>query len=258
MIKIYNLTATVNVENKVLKPDANGFRYVNLGALNVENTSGDYYLATNRTLNLFSSPTSLLNKRIRDKKLFGEYKHPKLTPEMRRELSMGESKNWIRRNLMLEDDRLALQIKAIDVFEDPKIIDKKTGKKKIMIKGWVRGFGPYGKIVEDALSNGDTSASFSIRVIANEYKANGRMEIEILIISTWDFVSSPGIAGSSDQFSVATESSEIRIEDIEAIEEYICHNCVVGEGDEMLELKEFVKSVRMVEPSRNNLLKDWR
>jgi hypothetical protein len=254
-VKIATIRCTINVTGKTLVPDEDGFYYVNLGALNVENTSGIFYKADTSVLDLFSNPRSLVNKRIAGKKLFGEYKHPVITPELKAELDRGNSKPWLLRNIELDDDRFALQIREIDLIETD-VVDRVTGLKKILIKGWVKPHGPYGYVVKESLEGKHTSASFSIRVIMRDDQANGRVERTILIVSTWDFVSSPGIEGSTDQHSVATE---LDISDIAALEEALDAGEIVATESDLELIRGATVSLRkgFETEIRGKLLKGW-
>ena len=197
------------------KPDKDGYYYVNVGALNVANTSGVFYEAPEVVLELFKS-TSIAVKRLRERRLYGESKHPNL--ENHKGNNAAGIPKWIVRQTHIDSDRHAIHIRSFDLFETD-ITDTITGKKKILIKAWLKPYGPYGPVVQESFDNPNMDTCFSLRAVAIERMEQGRRIRRITSAVTWDFVPAPGIPGSSsqhsDNFRAVTEEDMAILEDIQ-------------------------------------------
>jgi len=243
------LTMGPKVEHsKTVKKDKDGYYLVNLGALNVENTSGIFYEAGDDVMSAFTGPNSLIKERLEAKCLYAENNHPVHSPELLARAASQDPK--IRKKAMMEinlrtikldPDRYAAHIKSVTYTTIPTVVDKMTGKPKILMTGLVKPFGPFKEQLEDAFENPNISVAFSLRGIAIERNVGGRKTRKVTLGSTWDYVGKPGIPGSTDQAVLGYESAE---EYNIALEETITFNRdaqtdVIGEAD--IKCVEFTK-----------------
>lgn len=205
VLKIITVESKMNPTGIRVKPDADGYYDVNLGAFNSSNTSGEFYKFTDRTKACFESPKSFLVKKIAAKALYGEVEHPIMSPEISRIIHTPEGKaKWMARQLIFRGKNISHHIKSVRLIPT-KIIDPITGVSKIMVKGKIKPYGDYAHYVRDALETGSISAAFSVRTAAIETFENGRVTKEVIAVFTWDAVRSPGITGSTDQGTLGFE-----------------------------------------------------
>ena len=216
VLKFFTITAKINPEGKVLKPDANGYYKVNLGAFNFCNTSGEYYKMTPRVMKCFTDPKSFMVKRIVDKALYGEFDHPSMPDSIRRAIHTPEGKRrWMERQMVFTPELTSHHIKSVTVSET-NVKDPVTGANKFLVTGLIKPFGDKAKHVQEMFENPDMSAAFSIRSAVLETIENGRVTKEVVAIFTYDAVYAPGIKGSTDQHSVGLEIDKSDIEFMEA------------------------------------------
>lgn len=164
-----------------LKPDADGYYQVVLGALDVFNNTGAFYPeATARQL--FQASSSLM-RRIASGNLRGEYGHP--TPEPGMSIDA-----FIARVRRIDEDRICMHIRKVWVDYSFKNLQ---GQPIIAILGEIRPSGPRGPALKDQLENRFEDVCFSIRSLTHDYPANGRMTKNFKMIVTWDYVNEPGL-----------------------------------------------------------------
>lgn len=179
-----------------IKPDANGYYEVVLGAFNINNSSGAYYpLEPVKDLLLSSSN---LMRRIKDRALRSEYGHPR-KGDMR-------PAEFLARVMDILEEKTCNHIMRIELDEQ-RIIDPNTNQTAAVIIGMVYPSGPYGTVLEKQFSNPEESVSYSIRSITNDhFNASGTLIKEIKEIVTWDYVNEPGIHLAKKGFSPSLES----------------------------------------------------
>ena len=183
-----------------LKPNAEGYYTVVLGALDIYNSGGAYYpLAPAKQL--FKESSSLM-RRIASGSLRGEYGHPRMQP--------GQSmRDFVTRVMDIHEQNVCCHIRAVHI--DYTSVRGEDGRPVIAIIGEVRPSGPYGKALKDALENPSENVCFSIRSLTNDISQNGRLEKHLKTVVTWDYVNEPGISVAKKWHSPALESYEEEI-----------------------------------------------
>lgn len=200
-----------------LEKDDRGYYRVVLGAFNAPSKKGHYYAFTKHLENMFSNPNSELMQRIVNRRLYGEFGHPSLSP--------GESlTSFINRFRSIDERNISHHIREINLKE---MRDAK-GNQVVAIYAWVRPHGKWAQTLEIALSNPEENFAFSIRSASDRYDRNGRLEKEIHTIFTWDGVNNPGIEEACTYNGLTAESyteHEFSEGDLAAAEEvanYLC------------------------------------
>jgi len=163
--------------------DEEGYYKIRLGSFNTYNNSGHYWLV--KDINAILGTGTILYERLQDGILFSEYDHPKGLLD----LPLDKQR---QRTLYIDPDRVCAHIKKLEVI--------KTNQKEpgfpypiIHIDGWVKPTGPFAKYLKDYLDTPSINVPFSIRALSKYYKMNGVIIKEPVIVSTWDFVTKPGI-----------------------------------------------------------------
>lgn len=179
-----------------IRPDANGYREVVLGAMNVSNSGGAYY-PLEPVKNLMLSNSSLM-RRLNDRALRSEYGHPR-----RNGMSPIE---FLTRVLDIHEPSVCNHISKIELDEE-RILDKDTGVKVAAVIGLIIPCGPYGNVLEKQFDNPEENVCYSIRSITNDtVDVTGRVTKIIKEIVTWDYVNEPGIQYAKKTYSPSLES----------------------------------------------------
>ena len=253
-LKFFTITARINPEGKVLKPDANGYYTVNFGAFNFSNTSGEYYKMTPRVMSCFTDPKSFMVKRIIDKALYGEFDHPAMPEEINRIIHTPKGKmKWMERQMVFDPKLTSHHIKSVMVKET-NIKDPVTGDNKFLVTGLIKPFGPMAKYVKEMFENPDMSSAFSIRSAVLETMEHGRVTKEVVAIFTYDSVYAPGIKGSTDQHSVGLE---IDSSDIDFMEDLLVNVEGFSQEDANGMLCDLKKTFLEVNSKRASMMKKW-
>jgi hypothetical protein len=193
----YSCTALVG-SNKtgVLKPDADGYYTVVLGALNFFNSAGQYY-PLEPAKKLFDE-SSILVRRAKSGDLRMEYGHPKFQPGM-------SKKDYLYRIMDIYEVNVCAHIAA--VWLDDKVVKDDRGNPIVAILGKIKPSGPHGAVLKEQLENAKENVCFSIRSITDDYRdATGQVFKIIKEIYTWDYVNEPGISAARKWLSPALES----------------------------------------------------
>lgn len=194
----YSCTALLGTQKEgVIKPDADGYYLTVLGALNIENSNGDYY-PYDVAKELFAADSSLM-RRITDGACRAEYGHPKKQPGM-------SNRDFMRRILTIEETQVCAHIKEVTLDFDN--YTDEHGNKIIMILGKVLPQGPYGEYLKKSYENPGENVCFSIRSITNDVVIAGRNHKRLKIIVTWDYVNEPGIKVAKKWMSPSMESMD--------------------------------------------------
>lgn len=192
------LIGTTKIGN--IKPDANGYYEVVLGAFNVHNSGGAWY-PLEPVKNLLLSSSNLM-RRVKDRALRSEYGHPRkdsMTPA-----------EFLARVMDIREQCTCNHIMKIELDEE-RVADKESGKKIAAIVGMIYPSGPYGEVLDRQFKNPEESVSYSIRSITNDrFDSTGTLIKEIKEIVTWDYVNEPGISYAKKGFSPALESHQSR------------------------------------------------
>jgi len=167
----------------VLPVDENGYRTMIVGALNMFNSAGEFYVAE-EAKELIVNSSSAFQRRVARGVLKAEYGHPKPFP--------GQSeRSFAARVLNIDEDRVAAHHKEIWLDFDAKAPD---GKSVIGIMSKVRDSGPFGPTLARSLENKDENVCFSIRAFTDDKMMGGINYRTLRQIITFDYVNEPGMA----------------------------------------------------------------
>ena len=180
-----------------IKADANGYREMVLGAMNVKNSGGAYY-PLEPVKNLLLSNSTLM-RRVKDRALRSEYGHPRrgdMSPVM-----------FLARVMDIHEQSTCNHILRIELDEE-RVVDKETDQKIAAIIGWILPSGPYGDALQKQFENPEENVCYSIRSITNDsVNGQGQLVKAIKEIITWDYVNEPGIQYAKKSYSPALESA---------------------------------------------------
>ena len=193
---MYSCTALVGTNKSGrLKADSNGYREVVLGALNFENSAGEYY-AFDHAKDVIEGSNEL-QRRIKNGQLRGEYGHPKRHDSP-------SARAWLTRVATINEDRISHHLKA--VWFDAQSVKDEKGKKVIAIMGAVRPCGPHGDALSSSFENHEENVAFSIRSFTRDLIERGRVTKYLARVFTWDYVNEPGLSVATKYSAPALES----------------------------------------------------
>lgn len=178
-----------------VRPDADGYYTYVLGALDVENSRGEFY-AYQPAKHMFEDNSALM-RRIKDGTLKGEYGHPPKLPGM-------SNRDFIMRLLEVRESEVCVHIRRLTLVENQ--FKDARGQPIVAIIGEIRPTGPRGPALAASLENPSENVCFSIRSFTNNFE-QGRRTIKVLReVVTWDYVNEPGIHLAKKWHSPALES----------------------------------------------------
>lgn len=183
--------------NKVgdLRRDENGYYEMIVGALNVFNSAGQYYVYE-KSRELFDESAQLM-RRVARGALRGEYGHPKPLP--------GQSDEaFARRVMTIYEENVCCHHKEL-VLDFDRVKDNR-GQPIIAIISKVYPSGPLGHVLERSLNNKDENVCFSIRSFTRDFMDRGVPKRILQTVVTFDYVNEPGIAVATKYTSPALES----------------------------------------------------
>lgn len=183
--------------NKVgeLKPDADGYYTVILGALDSFNSAGAYY-PMNGAEAVFAESSSL-QRRVRTGNCRGEYGHPQRAPGQSIQEHMG-------RCMRIHEPNIAFHVS--EVWLDKSVVKGPDGKALVAVMGKIRPCGPMGHVLEAQLKNPKENVCFSVRALTVDTIVAGIIQKVIKQIIGWDYVNEPGIAVATKYHNPALES----------------------------------------------------
>jgi len=181
----------------ILKPDENGYYEMVVGALNVYNSAGQFYVFE-QAKELFQESSQLM-RRVSRGALRGEYGHPKPLPGMTTE-------QFANRVMSIDESNTCCHHKEISLDFDR--VKDASGKPVIAIISKVCPSGPQGAALDRSLKNKDENVCFSIRAFTDDYRDRGIYKRVLKTIVTWDLVNEPGISAAEKFKSPALESDD--------------------------------------------------
>lgn len=167
----------------ILKPDADGYYTVVLGAMDVYNSAGSFY-PWESAREVFKESSSLM-RRIANGACRAEYGHPKRLPGM-------SIRDFIERILQIHEENVCAHIRKVWVTYDQ--IKDKNGRPVIAVLGEVKPCGPRGDTLKASLDNPSENVCFSVRSLTDDVRIGGVTHKNIRTIVTWDYVNEPGIS----------------------------------------------------------------
>ena len=179
----------------VLKQDDNGYYEVVVGALDVYNSAGQFYVYE-QAKELFQSSSQLM-RRVSRGALRGEYGHPKPQPGM-------SNDQFANRIMSIYEENTCCHHKEITLDFDR--VKDANGKPVIAIISKVMPSGPIGPALEKSLNNKNENVCFSIRAFTDDYREGGITKRILKTVVTFDFVTEPGIEVANKFVAPALES----------------------------------------------------
>ena len=184
----------------IIKPDADGYYDLVIGALNSFNSAGEYYTLEGAK-QLFENSSSFM-LRVKNGYLKGELGHPKMLPGM-------TMNDYVRRILTIDEKNISTHFKEIWLDYDYGKQNPQNGDTNMVaIRAKLKPAGPQGPYLKQSLEDPNDNVSFSIRALTKDYVARGQTFRVLTNIVTWDQVAAPGIAIANKWDSPATESFE--------------------------------------------------
>lgn len=166
-----------------IKPDADGYYPMVIGALNMYNSAGEYYVYE-EAKQLFQKSSNFM-RRVERGVLKGEYGHPKMVPNMRPD-------QFAQRVLSIDEGNISHHFRSVWLAEN--VMKDDNGRAVIAIMGDVRPSGPKGQYLKDSLENKCENVCFSIRAFTDD-KREGSIKKRVLkSIVTFDYVLEPGMS----------------------------------------------------------------
>ena len=183
----------------IIKPDAEGYYDLVIGALNSFNSAGEYYTLEGAK-QLFESSSNFM-LRVKNGYLKGELGHPKMLPGM-------TMNDYVRRILTIDEKNISTHFKEIWLDHDYCKQNPQSSGNMVAIRAKLKPAGPQGPYLKQSLEDPNDNVSFSIRALTKDYVARGQTFRVLTNIVTWDQVAAPGIAVANKWDSPATESFE--------------------------------------------------
>lgn len=177
-----------------LKPDADGWYDVYLGALEYDNSWGATYALDPARAIL--NGDNVFTRRIREGRLFGELGHPRRLPGM-------TEKQFMARIMDLLETNESHHIKEVVIDTTAK---DKHGRPFIAFRGKIKPSGPHREVVEQKIADRDMNLCFSIRSITVDKNIDGKIVRFLTNIVTFDCVGEPGINVADKYNAPALES----------------------------------------------------
>lgn len=193
----YGCTSLAGV-NKIgeLVQDSDGYYEVVVGALNMHNSAGDYYVFE-QARELFESSSSALMRRVTRGALRGEYGHPK--PEYGQNMD-----SFAHRVMRIDESNVCCHHAELTL--DFNRVKGADGRPVIAIISKMAPNGPLGHVLERQLQNKRENVCFSIRSFTEDYMDRGTKKRILKTVVTFDYVNEPGIAVAEKWKSPALES----------------------------------------------------
>jgi hypothetical protein len=182
--------------NKVglLKQDENGYYECVVGALNMFNSAGQFYVY-DQARELFEKSSQLV-RRAKRGALRGEYGHPKRQPGMSME-------SFAQRVLSIHEEQTCCH--HAEIYLDFDRIKDEAGRPVIAIMSKVVPSGPLGHVLERSLKNPKENVCFSIRSFTDDFVDRGIVKRILRTVVTFDYVNEPGISVAEKFKSPALE-----------------------------------------------------
>jgi hypothetical protein len=186
----------------VLKKDENGYYELVVGALNVFNSIGQYYVY-DQARDLFEGSSTFM-RRVKRGVLRGELGHPKPLPGMSEE-------QFAQRVMSIYEDNVCCHHK--EIYLDFDRVKDDHGNPVIAIISRVYPSGPHGEQLRRSLDNPNENVCFSIRAFTDDFMERGTCKRILRTIVTWDQVLEPGLAAAEKFKAPALEGAHVGASD---------------------------------------------
>lgn len=177
-----------------LKPDADGYYTMVVGALDFYNSRGQFY-TYHGAKKLFEESSPFM-RRIKEGSLYGECGHP-------RQDGMSNME-FMNRIADVRENNIACHFRRI--YLDNTTVRGPDGRMAIAIVAEIKPAGPMGPALKEALENPSQNVCFSIRSLTQDEMVRGTVHKHLRTIMTFDWVAEPGISIARRWSSPALES----------------------------------------------------
>lgn len=181
----------------VLKKDEQGYYELVVGALNVFNSIGQYYVY-DQARDLFEGSSTFM-RRVKRGVLRGELGHPKPLPGMSEE-------QFAQRVMSVYEDNVCCHHK--EIYLDFDRVKDDRGNPVIAIISKVFPSGPHGEQLRRSLENPNENVCFSIRAFTDDFQDRGIYKRILRTIVTWDQVLEPGLSAAEKFKAPALEAHQ--------------------------------------------------
>lgn len=161
--------------------DEHGYYKVLLGALNIYNFGGVFYLYE-ESKHVFEKSSAFM-RRVANGNLHGEEDHPPFEPGM-------TEADWIERNEWIETKNVCMHIRDVWTVNTDEMCN---GLPVVEIWGWIKPDRERGQYLQAALDNPHQNVCFSLRAIVLEGWMNGQLVRKIDKLCTFDWVIEDGL-----------------------------------------------------------------
>ena len=183
----------------ILRPNANGYYRMYVGALNVINSAGMYY-PYEAAKHIFTDGSSEFMRRVADRSLRGELGHPKRLPGM-------TDAQFFGRLLSIYEDNVCVFFNEI-ILDFENSYDEQ-GNKVIGILADLMPDGVHANVLQRQIDNPDANCSFSIRSFTRDHLVGAMMHRDIKKVVTFDNVNEPGIGLAKKKYAPGLENRNV-------------------------------------------------
>lgn len=183
----------------ILKPDADGYYEMPIGAFNCVNSTDEIYTAKNIE-QIFHNSSELMRK-IQNGKLFGEWGHPEQLP--------GETANaFMMRACRVNDKDTCVFFKDIwlDSNVTPDMQRYGVPSDAIITMAKLKPMGALWETLQRSLEDPNVNTTFSGRFLTKDRIYRGKTYVEVVQVVTWDAVTEQGIPAAEKYLSPRLES----------------------------------------------------
>lgn len=198
-----NTKLTISGKSGILKPDADGYYEMPIGAFNCENSMGEVYTKDNID-QLFSSSGDLMRK-VNAGKLYGEWGHP--------HQHHGESDdNFMARASSVNDKDTCAFFKSI--WNDDRVARDFVQCRGINVNSVItfaklKPMGAKWETLQRALDDPNCNIAFSVRNLGKDRIYRGKTYVSVQEIITWDAVGEQGVGCAEKHAALHLESHRV-------------------------------------------------
>lgn len=187
--------ANIGTEKARLKPDADGYYKVKIGAFDAYNNMRQFY-PLEPAKALFSKTSTLMRKLCKGV-LKGEYGHPMREP--------GEDVDaYINRAGRVTEGNVSHHFREITLSPTKDA----SGRVVHEVIARIKPMGPRGDVLKASLENPHENIGFSIRCFSKDRFVGRVLHKSVTEIITWDAVNEPGVESANKLDSLSLESIE--------------------------------------------------
>lgn len=199
----FGCTALVGTNKAgLLKPNADGYYRMVLGAFDAFNSAEQFYPA-GPAMELLNQSGALM-RRIANGALRGEYGHPRKLPGM-------SDRDFLIRLADIVEANVSHHIRSIELL--PNGMRDEQGRPVVGVIGEIKPSGAHGAALQASLDNASENVCFSIRSITSDRFDRGRYTKFLRAIYTWDYVNEPGMSVAKKWRAPGLESLQEAIMD---------------------------------------------